>query len=71
MSVCHDGGLATDGFGDAAVAVTKAGDSGAARGVDDPAAVGGVQVDALATDGDRRDGAGTVKDAGHLMGGSG
>ena len=41
MGIGHGGGLPADRLGDAAVAVAEAGDRRAARGVDDPAAVGG------------------------------
>jgi hypothetical protein len=69
VGVGQGGGLAADGLGDAAVAVAEAGDRGAARGVDDGAAVGETEADALTRDGGGWDGAGTVEDAGHGGGG--
>ena len=63
MGVGHARGLSPDRLGDAAVAVAEAGHRGAAGGVDDRAAVGGVQIDAFAADGDGRDGAGAMQDA--------
>ena len=65
VGVGHGGGLAADSLGDAAIAVTEACDGGTARGVDNGLPVGGVEIKALATDSDGRDGAGAMEDAGH------
>ena len=65
MGVGHPRGLPTDRLCDAAVAVAEAGDRRAARGVDDGLAIRGMQVNAVATDRDRGDGAGAVKHMAH------
>ena len=61
------GSLPADRGGDPLVAVAEAGDGGTAGAVDDLRAVGGVQVDALATDSGGRNGAGTMQDAAGMV----
>ena len=65
MGISHRASLARDRLGHAAVAVAEARDRGTARGVDDRAAVGGVQLDALAADRDGGNGAGTMQNTAH------
>ena len=64
VGVGHRGRLLADGGGDALIAVAEAGDRGATGAVDDAGAIGEVQVDALASNGDGWGAAGAVEDAG-------
>ena len=65
VGIGHGGGLATNGVGNAAIAVAEAGDSGAARSIDDCPAVLQMKANALTRNGHGRDGAGAMQNTRH------